>query len=219
MNKVLSNTFILSTTLLIILLFDPLMRMINTEDNNTTDITLLESENAYLKEQMSLHLEYENYPKIDNYKNIYAKIIFRDIYFFSDILTISRGSKDGLKANMAVINEIGLIGITKTIDTNTSNVLLLTNGSVEISVMVNENYGILKSNGNEIFVSNIVSKSEFNVGDKVYTSGLGNLPSHIYVGEVREIINDNELELKLLLDNRSDLNKLKHVSVLVGDSK
>ena len=211
MKKILNSAVIPLIILVLILLWDPLISLMINEKPNASEITALKSENDYLKEQIKLM---PNHLNVDNYNNAYANIIFRDIYYFFDEITISIGNNNGIESNMAVINEHGLIGVIKKVGNNSSQVVLITNNDLEVSVMINDTYGILKSNNKKLYVSNIIGDTSINIGDNVYTSGLGNLPSHIFIGTVKEINTNNEIERILVLNNRLDLENIKYVSVL-----
>jgi len=176
----------------------------------------LESEVNELKKMLDLD--------INNYKFIHANVIKRDVDWYHEI-TIDKGKKDGIKLDMAVISNNGLIGrIIKT--TNSSSVIKLLSSSnsdmkVAITVKTNDNEinGIIDDyleNEKLIQVNNILKTANIEIGDKVYTNGLGGIyPSGIYIGEVVDVLQD-DLGLNKILKVKTDtsFSNIRYVSVI-----
>lgn len=146
-----------------------------------------------------------------SYKNgILTKVILRDMYSFYDEVVLNVGSKDNVKMNDAVINEDGLVGIVTKVYKSKSNVKLLSS-SYNISVRINDTYGNL-NNG---IVTMIDKYSDIDIGDKIYTSGLDDVPGDVYVGEVINVsLDKDELgkEIKVRLVDNKYLNYVYVVS-------
>lgn len=166
--------------------------------------------------------EYEDMQKLlqinsTDYNIVYSKIILRDIYQFYDEITIGKGISDGVKEQDLVVNELGAVGVIKEANQHSSIVSLLTNSSIELSVRINNSYGILCSKDHKIIVKNIKLDQEIKEGDQVYTSGLTNIPGDILVGSVKKIKTDG-LELEYILDVSSviDMNDLSYVAVITS---
>jgi len=68
------------------------------------EFEIMKSENDTLKEYMNLKEKYSGYESIPAY------IINKDMSNYSSIVIINAGSNDGVKPNMAVISEKGLVG-------------------------------------------------------------------------------------------------------------
>ena len=146
---------------------------------------------------------------------IISKVMFRDIYEFSDNLTIYKGSNNDIKEGMPVIDDNGLIGIISNVKKNTSIVKLITNKTTNISVKINDSYGILKSLDGKVFVSDFSYYDNINIGDKIYTSGIGNIKGDIYIGEVIDIkLNETEIEKIVEVKLASNINKLNYLYVV-----
>lgn len=184
--------------------------------DNTEDLTstIYDEKLEYYKQ------EYEDMQKLLeldhlDYQAIYSKVILRDIYAFYNEITIGKGSSDGIHDGDLVINEMGVVGIVKTVNEHTSVVLLLTNSKIELSVKINNSYGILTSVDQKIIVKNVKLDEEIKVGDLVYTSGLTNVPGNILVGEVSEIKSDTlGLEYILEVGAVAHLQDITYVAVL-----
>ena len=184
--------------------------------DNTNNLT-----NAIYDEKLKYYQsEYEDMQRLLklnylDYQVIYSKVILRDIYAFYNEITIGKGSNDGIQVQDLVVNEMGVVGIVKTVNKHTSIVELLTNPKMELSVKINQSYGILTSVDNEIIVQNVKLDEEIKVGDLVYTSGLTSVPGGILVGEVKEIKTDAlGLEYILDVDAVAHLQNISYVAVL-----
>lgn len=155
--------------------------------------------------------------KIDysKYNIIYSKVIIRDIYEFFDKITIMKGTKDNLKKGDLVVNELGLVGVIKDVKNNYSEVSLLTNNNINLSVKINNSYGIVSAKDNKIYVKNLKLKENIKKGDKVYTSGLTDTPGGILIGEIVDIKTDN-LDLEYIGEIKAVTNfyDLKYVGVI-----
>lgn len=144
-----------------------------------------------------------------------SKVMYRDIYDYNNYIAIYKGSNDNLVKNMAVINEFGLVGIIDKVNKNNSIVKLITNIDSNISVKINNNFGILKVSNNKLIVSDISNYNDINIGDKIYTSGLGNVIGDLYVGEVSDIsLNSTNIEKIITVKSNVDFNNIKYIAVV-----
>ncbi len=176
----------------------------------------------------NIELNYDKYLKdeLDNIKKInniefnddldlqVSRVKYRNVYEYSDTLTIYKGFKNNVFVNDVVLNNDGLIGIvTKTYDYY-SIVTLITNKSSNISVKINDAIGILKTINNTLVVTNINNYEKVNVDDEIYTSGLGNLPDNIYIGKVKSInLNNTEIEKVIEVNINDRLEKLDYLFI------
>lgn len=176
----------------------------------------------------NIELNYDKYLKdeLDNIKKInniefnddldlqVSRVKYRNVYEYSDTLTIYKGFKNSVFVNDVVLNNDGLIGIvTKTYDYY-SIVTLITNKNSNISVKINDAIGILKTINNTLVVTNINNYEKVNVDDEIYTSGLGNLPDNIYIGKVKSInLNNTEIEKVVEVNINDRLEKLDYVFI------
>ena len=176
----------------------------------------------------NIELNYDKYLKdeLDNIKKInniefnddldlqVSRVKYRNVYEYSDTLTIYKGFKNNVFVNDVVLNNDGLIGIvTKTYDYY-SIVTLITNKNSNISVKINDAIGILKTINNTLEVTNINNYEKVNVDDEIYTSGLGNLPDNIYIGKVKSInLNNTEIEKVVEVNINDRLEKLDYLFI------
>lgn len=169
-------------------------------------------ENIELKNLLNVKNEY--------YNMVTCNVIKRDITWYNT-LTINKGRSDNIDTNMAVIDSNGLIGKIKEVGNNYSVVELIssnTNNS-KIAVNINDEHGILDSydkDNNVLIIKNINKNSNINIGDKVYTNGIGGVyPAGIYVGDVLDILNDKDDLSKLLkVSTSNNINSIRYVNVI-----
>lgn len=184
--------------------------------NNDLDIDNITNDYCvFLESDYNALLEINDFKNDSELNLIMSKVYLRDIYSFSDSLTIYKGSNSDIEEGMAVINNLGLVGVIKKTDKEASVVELITSKNSNVSVKINDNYGILKVVQGELVVSDLQASSNISVGDKVYTSGLGNLPGDIYVGEVSATnLNNTEIEMFAYVNPAVELKNINYVLVV-----
>lgn len=180
---------------------------------------------ALRKENQELAKLLELKNTTSNFQGIVSRVLYRDLDYWFQTITIDKGQTDGVEKDMAVVDENGLVG--KVIETSShSSVVRLVSANHEhnkiaVSVTVGENIynGILEGYDAEeevLLVTSIRSTSDVQVGSIVTTNGLGEVfPSGIYVGEVTAIINDDLGVSKILkVKPKSSLENIRYVMVL-----
>lgn len=161
----------------------------------------------HLKEELDNIKKINDIKFDDNLDIIVSRVKYRDVYEYSNTLTIFKGTKNNVNVGDAVLTNNGLVGIiSKTYDYY-SVVSLITNKKSNISVKINDAVGVLKLENSKLVVTSINNYKNISIGDEIYTSGLGNLPDNIYVGKVKSVsLNDTEIEkvIKVDIENRLD---------------
>ena len=200
----------------LLIVFTPYINKIIYSFNN--DLNIENITNNYcisLENDYNELLEINEFNIANNFNLIVSKVYLRDIYDFTNTLTIYKGTNSGLKEGLAVINNSGLIGTIKSVSDEASVVELITSKNSNISVRINDNYGILKMDNGVLVVKDLVANSDISIGDEIYTSGLGNLPSDIYVGKVINVsLNNTEIEKIIEVDLAVDLNNINYILVV-----
>ena len=179
---------------------------------NTSKIVI--NYDKHLKEELDNIKKIKDIDFNDNLDIIVSRVKYRDVYEYSNILTIFKGSKNNVNIGDAVLTNNGLVGvISKTYDYY-SVVSLITNKKSNISVKINDAVGVLKMENNKLVVTSINNYKNIVVGDEIYTSGLGNLPDNIYVGKVKKVsLNDTEIEKVIEVDIENRLDTLDYLFV------
>ncbi|MDU5107225.1 MULTISPECIES: rod shape-determining protein MreC [unclassified Clostridium] len=195
-----------------------------TKENNELKNKLLEYDK--LKEENDRLREVLNFKNSKaNYEYIGTEIIGYSGESFSDGYIIDKGENDGLKKDMVVISDKGLVGQVTSTGSNWAIVESLLNENIAVSVMVNstrETTGILKgyvtrTNNGLTKVTNLPLDSEIKEGDVILTSGLGQIyPKEIRIGEVISVESDEIKVMKTaIVKPYVDFNKLEELFVVV----
>ena len=206
--------------------------------SNVEKIESLEAENIELKQEINKLKEELNVDYVlSEYDYLNATVISRNSLYWYNTLTIDKGEYHGLEEGMVVINSTGLIGKVVNVSTFSADVKLITTNDTnnKISVVVtngtNKLTGLINSyNYNEGYlkVEGISNTETVNIGDYVYTSGLGGVfPSGILIGRVESIVTD-EYDLSKIINVKPSANfdDINYVTILkrasmenVGDKK
>ena len=177
----------------------------------------------YQLKEMQKILELNNSLHKDSYLN--ATVINRNIGVWYDTITIDKGSKNGVKVDMPVIVNKGLIGKIIKVSNFNSTVKLLTSDNItnKISVKIKSDedhvLGLLVDydlDSHLFIVEGIDQNIIIEPGALVTTTGLGDyFPSGIIVGKVNQVRTDN-FDLAKIVEVKSevDFNNLSYVTVL-----
>lgn len=110
----------------------------------------------------------------------------------NNFITINKGLKDGVKPDMGVISQRGVVGVVSTATDNFSLVIPIINPMFRLSAKLNnsENYGSLSWNGNntkDAQLSELPKHESYNEGDTVVTSFSRIFPKQLIIGYVRGV--------------------------------
>lgn len=168
----------------------------------------------HLKEELDNIKKIKNIDFNDNLDIIVSRVKYRDVYEYSNTLTIFKGSKNNINVGDAVLTNNGLVGIINKTYDYYSVVSLITNKKSNISVKINDAVGVLKMKNSKLVVTSINNYKNISIGDEIYTSGLGNLPDNIYVGKVKSVsLNDTEIEKVIEVDIENRLDTLDYLFI------
>jgi rod shape-determining protein MreC len=185
MKKILQNSWLFIFFILAFLFKENIYKLFNPAEYNFNYIK--ENELNYYKEEYQKLLNIYNLDVLEEKEYILSKIIYRDVYDFYHKMVIAKGSKDDIKEGSVVVSTEGLVGIINKVNKNSSDVLILYNSDLKLSVKINDTYGILESDNNTLYIKNIVSDATINVGDIIYTSGLTKIEGDIPIATVKKI--------------------------------
>lgn len=186
-------------------------------EKNLREFEIIKSENTTLKEYLALT---EQYPE---YTTKAAYIINKDISNYSKVFIINVGEKDGIKVNMTVISEKGLVGhvISTTAHTAKVQTIIDTASTVSATLSTSRDNLICKGtleDSSTLKASYIPTQANLIQGDKLETSGMGGIyPKGILIGTIKSVQNtQNIVDRYATITPAVDFNKVETVLVITN---
>lgn len=159
------------------------------------------------------------------YKLIPAKVVSNSINKQDNLITIDKGSLDGIRPDMGVVSGNGIVGVVYLVSPHYSMIIPVLNSHSNISVMIENRgyFGVLHWEGGDskmAFVDDIPRHARFNGGDNIVTSGYSALfPPGILVGKVHRTYNSPDgMSYRLRINLATDFSNLRDVCV-INDAK
>ncbi len=179
------------------------------------ELEIIKAENSTLKEYVNLKDKYTEYTTVPGY------VINKDITNYSDIIIINIGENDGIKVNMPVISEKGLVGHIISVTETTAKVQTIVDTSSSISCTITSTRDNLIAKGtleeeSTLRATYIPTDATVLQGDTVETSGLGGIyPKGILIGTITEVTNtQNKPDRYAKIETAVDFTKLETVLVI-----
>ncbi len=183
-----------------------------------SEVADLKKENKDLKDSLNIK------DSIRDYNPINAMVISRNPSNWNEQVEIDKGSRDGVKPDMAVITAGGLIGRITSTGAKSSTVELLTSNDTRnrVSAMVqgkNNAYGIINGYDNDtdlLELKQLPYDMKFSKGQKIVTSGLGGkFPAGIFVGTIEKVETDKMgLSQTAYIKTGADMYDMNHIIIL-----
>ena len=150
-----------------------------------------------------------------------AKVIGRPTSSWEGVITIDRGSVDGVEPGMPVLAAQGLLGQVFEVSEHAAKVRLITDQRSGVAGMVQSSRvpGVVKGSiGGELSLDFVSTETTPVVGDVVITSGLGGVyPKGLVIGDVLSVeIRRGELFPRITLASRVPIDQVEEVLILVG---
>ena len=161
------------------------------------------------------------------YKVVAARVINRgSTATFKQTITIDAGSSDGISKNMTVISEAGLVGVVKSVTSNSSIVLLMSDPTFKIGVRIagTQSIGVVSGQGgNKYLLQLLDATGEIKVGDNLVARGSQNgspfVPG-VPVGTVSSVqSNSSSITQNADVEGASNLERIGVVAVVVSNPK
>ena len=213
---------------------EKIVKNLNTEIRNHfglySNSKKLEKElNEYRSQKISLDiLKFENQKfrqQLDDYlistEIVFSKIIIDNKSPFLRSIVINKGSRDGIKSGMAVLDQQYLVGKVIEVNFGTSRVLLLSdiNSNIPITISPGNLLAIATGTGKDQAKVNFLKKTHFDKITKdslVYSSGTGGLiKSGVPIGRITNF--DSKIDEDINIEFFSDFSQLQYVSVVAFD--
>jgi len=190
------------------------------EQNRTLRVRVAELEEARLENARLRALV--DIPQARELKAVGAHVIGRPTNSWEGVITIDRGSTDGIRAGMPVVGPQGLLGQTVAVSPGSARVRLITDQRSGVAAMVQRTRaeGVVRGSIDGdmsldfVSVDRIVKK-----GDVVITSGMGGVyPKGLTIGEVIDVRRPaNALYQEIDVEPAGSPARLEEVLVLVGE--
>ena len=188
-------------------------------EQSLREYEITKSENETLKEYVNLKDKYNKYTTIPAY------VINRDIGNYSNIVVINMGWKDGIKENMTVIADEGLVGHVISTTSHTAKVQTIVDTSTAVTSTISTTKDTIIVQGTlgekkELKATYIPTDASIIQGDSVETSGIGGIyPKGIHIGTIKEIFNTKNItDRYATVETAVDFSKLATVLVIVNNS-
>ena len=158
--------------------------------------------------------------KKEKVKSLAALVIGRDSTQWSKMIFIDKGTDDGIRGNVAVVTDVGIVGHIIHSTATTSKVLLITDSRSAVDSLFQNTRvpGVSTGTGEDLCEIKFVPiDAELKVGDRVISSGLGGIfPKGRMVGTVVEVAKrKQELFQDVVVAPSVDLSRLEDVLVLL----
>ena len=186
-------------------------------EQSLRELENIKTENETLKEYLNLTEKY------GEYKTIPAYIINKDISNYTKTIVINVGTDDGIKENMTVIADQGLVGHVVSVTNSTAKVQTIIDTGSSVSCMMSATEESIVCKGtldshNELKAMYIPTDYNMIQGDSVETSGLGGIyPKGIHIGTVKKVENtQNITDRYAVIETAVDFDKLSTVLVITN---
>ncbi len=235
----------------VLTVFSPVQTFVSTTSGRVSDFVesirhyqKVEEENRFLREELFQQellkiqlkeLRQENYRLREllefkaqtTYELLPAEVIARNPNQWFEMLTVDKGSRQGVRQGMPVVTNQGLVGSIFTVAPNSSQVLLLTDPRRGVSAIVQRSRdpGVVSSgtvegsadNQGYLVMRNLTPEANIQVGDTIISSGLGPLfPKGLVLGFVLEVGDDEYGLLRYaLLEPAVSFNRLEELFIVM----
>ncbi len=155
------------------------------------------------------------------YATISAKVVQNSINRTDNLITIDKGSADGVKKDMGVVSGTGVVGIVYLVGTHYSVVMPLLNSKSSISCTIRKRgyFGYLHWQGPDsryAYVEDVPRHAHYAKGDIIETSGYSAVfPKGITVGKVLCTFNSPDgLSFRIKIKLSTDFSNLHDVCII-----
>ena len=163
---------------------------------------------------------------LSKYKVIPAKVVYNSVNQLDNLITIDKGSKDGVAVDMGVACGSGVVGVVYLVSDHYAVVIpALNSTSSRISCAIRGRgyFGYLHWTGggaSRAYVEDIPRHAQFHRGEWVVTSGYSSIfPAGVMVGQIEKVFNSPDgLSYRLQVKLATDFGNLRDVFVINDNS-
>ncbi len=190
----------------------------------------LEHEVAWLEQRLEQYGDTtarlgETMRLLAGFKMIPAKVVSNELAKKDNLLTIDKGTLDGVREDMGVVCGNGIVGIVYLAAPHYSVVIPVLNSRSNISCAIRNRgyFGYLRwmgGNSKIAYVDDIPRHAHFRRGDKVVTSGYSSVfPPGVMVGKILHVYNSPDGQsYRLQVELSTDFGRLRDVCVINDES-
>ena len=202
-----------------------LREQLSSLENKEYNEKILAEQNEWLKGYINLHSEHPELTLKD------ARVISREAGNYSTVLTLDKGSIHGVKKNMPVLTEDGLLGYVNEVGLDWCRICTIIEPSSSIAAYIDRTgvLGVIEGSSELrkqglCRMSYIESDSSVEIGDRVYSAGTQTsiYPSGLLIGYVSSIdIDEDTGELIATVTpavSFNDINSISGVMIVSGIS-
>ena len=186
---------------------------------NMIDAQAKDEENARLREYLEFKKTYNDYTFCE------ATVIAHEGEAYMTVLTLNRGSGDGIKKGMAVVTTSGVVGSVFEVGYNWCKIRNIVEDSSGVGAYVSRSgeIGIVEGDimykeSNLCNLNYLSENTDTKEGDIVYTSGLGSVyPRGLPIGKVVSVKkNDYDRTSSAKIETFVDFCNLKYVMIITS---
>lgn len=163
----------------------------------------------------------DQFALLRNYRLIPAKVVANSVDKPGNLMTIDKGSADGIHKDMGVISGTGVVGIVYLVAEHYAIVIPVLNTKSNISCMIQNRgyFGYLRWKGGVsdlAYLEEVPCHAHFKLGDYVVTSGYSAVfPPGVRVGRILHVFNSADgLSYRVQLRLSTDFARLRDVCVI-----
>lgn len=163
----------------------------------------------------------DQFALLRNYRLIPAKVVANSIDKPGNLMTIDKGSADGIHKDMGVVSGTGVVGIVYLVAEHYAIVIPVLNTKSNISCMIQNRgyFGYLRWKGGVsdlAYLEEVPRHAHFKLGDYVVTSGYSAVfPPGVRVGRILHVFNSADgLSYRVQLRLSTDFARLRDVCVI-----
>lgn len=168
-----------------------------------------------VKERQELEL-------LSQYKLIPAKVITNELHGQNNLITLDKGSADGVEEGMGVACGKGVVGVTYLTSAHHSVVIPVLNvqsSRISCAIRGHGYFGVLRWDGRDAgiaYVEDIPRHARFKRGEWVETNGYSSIfPPGVLVGQIKQVFNSRDgLSYRLQVRLSTDFGNLRDVVVI-----
>ncbi|WP_457616677.1 rod shape-determining protein MreC [Lutibacter sp.] len=187
-------------------------------EENTHLKNLLEQRNSIAPITINTVIDTVKY--FQKYEYTVAKIINNNYTKRNNILTLNKGTNQGVTQDLGVINGKGVIGVIKNVSSNYATVISILNSYSKINVRLKNNthYGTLVWDGNDyntVQITDMPRQAKIKLGDTVITGGKSTIfPEGIPIGVIKNFEFKSQQYKKIDVALFNDMSAISNVQIV-----